>query len=54
MRAASRRRLNDIGYAAADALLQQIETGAPLQGNCLMEGELVVRESAAPPQSRKA
>jgi LacI family transcriptional regulator len=46
--------IHDIGYAAADALLQQIEMGAPLQGNCLMEGELIVRESAAPPQSRKA
>lgn len=46
--------IHDIGYAAADALLQQIETGTTLQGNCLMEGELIVRESAAPPQSRKA
>jgi len=45
--------IHDIGYAAADALLQQIEMGAPLQGNCLMEGELMVRESAAPLLHRK-
>jgi DNA-binding LacI/PurR family transcriptional regulator len=40
--------------ALAKPPLTTIETGATLQGNCLMEGELIVRESAAPPQSRKA
>jgi LacI family transcriptional regulator len=41
--------IHDIGFAAAEALLQQIETGTPIQGTCLMEGELIIRESAACP-----
>ncbi|MGQ9657613.1 MAG: LacI family DNA-binding transcriptional regulator [Fimbriimonadales bacterium] len=45
--------IHDIGYTAADALLQQIETGVPMQGTCLMEGELIVRESAAPWRTKK-
>lgn len=45
--------IHDIGVEAAQALLQQIETGEPLQGNRFMEGELIIRESAAPPRLTK-
>lgn len=45
--------IHDIGYTVADALLQQIEMGVPMQGTCLMEGELIVRESAAPVRTSK-
>lgn len=45
--------IHDIGYTAAEALLQQIETGTPVQGTCLMDGELIVRESAKPLHTKK-
>ncbi|MCS6923215.1 MAG: substrate-binding domain-containing protein, partial [Fimbriimonadales bacterium] len=45
--------IHDIGLEAARALLHQIETGETLHGTKLFEGELVVRESAAPPPRGK-
>ncbi len=46
--------IHDIGLEAARALLYQIETGETLRGTKLFEGELIVRESAAPPQRGKS
>ncbi len=45
--------IHDIGLEAARALLHQIETGEPLRGTRLFEGELVIRASAAPPPRSK-
>ncbi|MCS7190114.1 MAG: substrate-binding domain-containing protein, partial [Fimbriimonadales bacterium] len=45
--------IHDIGLEAARALLHQIETGETLHGTKLFEGELLVRESTAPPQRGK-
>lgn len=44
--------IHDIGLEAARALLHQIETGELLHGTKLFEGELIVRESTAPPPQR--
>ncbi|MDW8105943.1 MAG: LacI family DNA-binding transcriptional regulator [Armatimonadota bacterium] len=46
--------IHDIGVEAAQTLLHQIETGETLQGARLVQGELIVRESAAPPHRAKA
>lgn len=48
-----RTHIHDIGLEAARALLHQIETGEILRGTKLFEGELIVRESTAPPQRGK-
>ncbi len=41
--------IHEIGYHAAQALLELIQTGEARRGNCLLKGELIVRQSAAPP-----
>lgn len=46
--------IHDIGLEAARALLHQVETGETLRGTKLFEGELIVRESTAPPQRGKS
>jgi LacI family transcriptional regulator len=44
--------IHEIGYHAAQALLEQITSGEVKRGNCLLRGELVIRQSAAPPPLR--
>lgn len=39
---------HEIGYHAAQALLEQMTTGEIRRGCCLFRGELIVRQSAAP------
>ncbi|MCS7066394.1 MAG: LacI family transcriptional regulator [Fimbriimonadales bacterium] len=40
--------IHEIGYHAAQALLEQITTGEAKRGNCLIPGELIIRQSVAP------
>ncbi|GBC93197.1 putative HTH-type transcriptional repressor ExuR [bacterium HR15] len=40
--------IHEIGYHAAQALLEQMTTGEVKRGNCLIRGELVIRQSVAP------
>lgn len=42
--------IHEIGYHAAQALLEQISTGEVKRGNRLIRGELVIRQSAAAPK----
>ncbi len=41
--------IHEIGYHAAQALLEQITKGEVKRGRCLFRGELVIRQSAVPP-----